>query len=282
MSTTALAPNGAGPAITPSTLEGVVVHGDLSKLSPAQRLEWYNQRCAAAGLDPRTQPFQYLSLQGKLTLYATKAATDQLIAQHKLRVEVIDRRAHADLGVYEVQVRVTRGDGSTVDDLAAVPIAGLKGDALCNAFMKCVTKAKRRTVLSACGLGMLDETEVETIPNAVRVDVEPDPAPPDPPGEAPIAPESVADAKADLLDAATQVGLTLSDAVKLCQDSFGHRSLARLTPSQFLNLRDHLIPAEAARRRRAAPQPEAQQTIEAEVIPPAPAPPAEDDDDIPF
>ena len=34
-----------------------------------------------------------------------------------------------------------------------------------NALMKAVTKAKRRVTLSICGLGMLDETEVETIPN---------------------------------------------------------------------------------------------------------------------
>lgn len=152
--------------ISAATLEGVVVNGDLSKLTPAQRLEWYNSRCAAAGLDPRTQPFQYIVLSGKLTLYATKAATDQLIAIHKLNVQIVDRRADKDLGIYEVQVRVIRSDGSTVDDLAAVTIAGLKGDALCNAYMKCATKAKRRTVLSACGLGALDESEVETIPGA--------------------------------------------------------------------------------------------------------------------
>jgi hypothetical protein len=32
--------------------------------------------------------------------------------------------------------------------------------------LKCVTKAKRRVTLSICGLGWLDETEVETIPVA--------------------------------------------------------------------------------------------------------------------
>ena len=32
--------------------------------------------------------------------------------------------------------------------------------------MKAITKAKRRTILSACGLGMLDETEADTIPGA--------------------------------------------------------------------------------------------------------------------
>ena len=48
-------------------------------------------------------------------------------------------------------------------------IGGLKGDALANGLMKAETKAKRRVTLSLCGLGMLDDSEVETIPNAQRV-----------------------------------------------------------------------------------------------------------------
>jgi hypothetical protein len=157
--------NGAG--ISAATMEAVVVGGDLAKLTPPQRLEWYRNRCEAAGLDPRTQPFQYITLQGKLTLYATKAATDQLIASRSLSVQIVNRGMVGDL--YEVVVRVTFPDGHHVEDMAALPISGLRGDALANATMKCVTKAKRRTVLSACGLGMMDESEAETIPGAVVV-----------------------------------------------------------------------------------------------------------------
>ncbi len=180
MSTAIATANGPPNTIDPAILEKVVVNGDLSKLTSDQRLSWYRARCDAAGLDPRTQPFQYLSLQGKLTLYATKAATDQLIALHKLTTQIIDRRHLSDIGVYEVQVRVTFPDGHFVEDVAALSIAGLKADVLCNAIMKCVTKGKRRTVLSACGLGMLDESEVETIPGAF---VEPAP-------EAPVRPQN--------------------------------------------------------------------------------------------
>ena len=157
--------------ISPETMEALVVGGDLKRLSPAQRLEVYSARCAAAGIDPRTQPFQYLELKGKLTLYATKAATDQIISARRLTVEVVDRVVHADLGLAEARVRVSFPDGRHVEDVAAVSINGLKGEDLANALMKVVTKAKRRTVLSACGLGMLDELETETIPGAARVDV---------------------------------------------------------------------------------------------------------------
>jgi hypothetical protein len=43
-----------------------------------------------------------------------------------------------------------------------------------NAQMKAVTKGKRRLTLSLCGLGWLDETEIETIPSARPVTVVPE------------------------------------------------------------------------------------------------------------
>ena len=51
--------------------------------------------------------------------------------------------------------------------LAQLSIGKLKGDVLCNAIMKAETKAKRRVTLSVCGLGFLDESEIETIPDVV-------------------------------------------------------------------------------------------------------------------
>lgn len=143
-----------------------VMNGDYSSLNEEQKQKIYLVRCEAAGLDPRTSALQWMKLQGKVVLYATKGATDQLIAIHHLTVEIVDRRVDED-GIYEVQCRVKRTDGSYVDDLAALSIKGLQGEAMSNARMKCVTKAKRRTVLSACGLGLLDESEVESIPGAV-------------------------------------------------------------------------------------------------------------------
>lgn len=152
--------------IAPETMERLIVGGDLSKLSPAQRVEVYMARCEAAGLDARTQPFAYLSLSGKLTLYATKAATDQLVANRKLSVQIIDRKHLAGLDLYEVVARVTHPDGRMCEDVGVVNMKGLVGDAAANAILKAITKAKRRAVLSACGLGMLDETETETIQGA--------------------------------------------------------------------------------------------------------------------
>jgi len=65
-------------------------------------------------------------------------------------------------------------DRSGREDIAtgAVNTKGLAGEALANGYMKCETKAKRRATLSICGLAMLDETEIDSIPNARAVAVE--------------------------------------------------------------------------------------------------------------
>ena len=150
--------------LSAATLEALVVGGDLSKLNPTQRVEYYTARCVRAGLDPATQPFQYLNLQGKLTLYATKTCTDQLSSLHGIRLSIIGQETTE--GTRIVTVRAEARDGRATEEIGALPIAGLKGDALANALMKCVTKAKRRAVLSLCGLGMMDETELETVAGA--------------------------------------------------------------------------------------------------------------------
>src|SRR6202008_2665643 len=68
-----------------------------------------------------------------------------------------------------------------------------KGEALGNALMKASTKAKRRATLSICGLGMLDETELETIPTAMPAHVDKDTGE----VEAPLIPDDLARAATD-------------------------------------------------------------------------------------
>jgi hypothetical protein len=62
-------------------------------------------------------------------------------------------------------------EGREDEDISAVHIGSLKGDARGNAMKKAVTQAKRRCTLSLCGLGFLDETEIDQIPDARRVPV---------------------------------------------------------------------------------------------------------------
>lgn len=148
-------------------MESVIVKGDLGKLTPEERAHYYARVCESVGLNPLTKPFEYITLNGKLTLYARKDATDQLRTVHN--VSVVDLTETEREGVFIVTAKVVNGNGRTDMAKGAVNIAGLKGEALANALMKAETKAKRRATLSICGLGMLDETEIEDIPAEAKV-----------------------------------------------------------------------------------------------------------------
>ncbi|MDQ3831524.1 MAG: hypothetical protein M3361_19940 [Candidatus Tectomicrobia bacterium] len=109
-----------------------------------------------------------------------------------------------------------REDEST----GAVSVGNLRGDALANALMKCETKAKRRVTLSIAGLGWLDETEIETIPQPNLTSSNPDPLPEgQSPSEGPMeihptADQPTADEITTLVQSAQAANVSLED--------FGH------------------------------------------------------------
>jgi hypothetical protein len=154
--------------IDPALIERVIIHGDLRQLNPQQKVSYYNAVCESVGLNPLTQPFQYLVLSGREVLYARREATDQLRHLHNVSVVIRARETMEDC--YIVTALASLPDGRTDESIGAVPIAGLKGEVRANALMKAETKAKRRVTLAICGLGMLDETEVEAAVAQARPD----------------------------------------------------------------------------------------------------------------
>jgi hypothetical protein len=154
------------PAVPPEVLEQVLIGGDLSGLTSQQRADDYGAVCRALGLNPLTKPFEYLTLNGKLRLYALRNCADQLRRLHSISIAIVNRERLQDL--YVVTARAKDKTGREDESTGAVALGTLKGDALANALMKAETKAKRRVTLSLAGLGWLDETELETIPQ-VRV-----------------------------------------------------------------------------------------------------------------
>lgn len=165
---TAIAP--ARTDANAALMERVVVDGDLASLNPQQRVSYYMRVCESLGLNPLTKPFDYIRLNGKLTLYTRKDATDQLRKLNGVSITRVERELVND--VYVVTAYATTRDGREDSDVGAVSVKGLAGENLANAYMKAMTKAKRRVTLSICGLGMLDELEVETIPDAQPVAVD--------------------------------------------------------------------------------------------------------------
>lgn len=148
-----------------ASIEKVLIQGDLSTLSEGDRLTYYTRVCESLGLNPLTQPFSYIRLNGKLTLYAKRECTEQLRKIHSVSVTIVSRELVDD--IYVVTARATLPDGRCDESIGAVPLGNLQGEARANGIMKAETKAKRRVTLSICGLAILDEVETD-LPGAIK------------------------------------------------------------------------------------------------------------------
>jgi len=149
-----------------SVQEKVLIEGDLSVLSPEERIEYYAKVCESAGLNPITRPFLYVTLNGKLTLYPKKDCAEQLRRVHAISLTKPDIQFTDGL----ILVTITASDrsGKTDTDVGVVAGGNLQGEARANAVMKAVTKAKRRVTFSICGLGFLPDVDEEYVATQQR------------------------------------------------------------------------------------------------------------------
>jgi hypothetical protein len=170
-------------------MEKVLVQGDLSSLNPMERLVYYTKVCVSLGLNPLTKPFDYLVLDKKLVLYAKRDCTDQLRKNHNISIAIASRERIGD--IYCVTARGQMPDGRSDESIGVVSLQKketlwddmrqryvptgnsipLTPDEMANALMKAETKAKRRVTLSLAGLGMMDESEIETV-EETRIEIE--------------------------------------------------------------------------------------------------------------
>ena len=119
--------------INQEIIESLIINGDLSKLQPAQKVEYYQKYCVALGLNPVTQPFMLLTLNGKQKLYCGREGVAQLSKVHSVSHDVISTEFAN--GCYIVKAKAITGNRYT-SSTGAVNVEGLKGEALCNALMK--------------------------------------------------------------------------------------------------------------------------------------------------
>jgi hypothetical protein len=157
--------------LSAEVIQHVLLGGDLSRLSPKQRIEYYLAVCEAIGVNPLTRPFDYLRLSGKEVLYARKDCAEQLRA--KRNVSLSQPRGELLDTMFTVWVEAKLPDGRTDADMGAVDLGQTKGEQRANLMMKTITKAKRRVTLSICGLGLLDESEISSIPGAKPLNFDP-------------------------------------------------------------------------------------------------------------
>lgn len=163
-----------------SQLERVLIVGDLSQLTPDERIDYYRRICESLSLNALTVPFQYILFKQfddgpeKLSLYATKNCAEQLRKIHGVSViPPLRRTIDADRKVVMVEADLRDRHGKTDTATGAVSLrkwdkrnsqwGEMSNTEYCNAIMKCETKAKRRGTLSICGLSVLDESELDTM-----------------------------------------------------------------------------------------------------------------------
>jgi hypothetical protein len=157
-------------------VERVLIGGDLSALTPEERVDYVKKVCLSVGVNHLTRPFEYILFkepgsqgQSRLQLYANKSCTEQLRKIHA--VSVIDHQQTIEGDYCHVQVKVQDRTGRTDFSVGSVALfkyynqqrQDLSGTERCNAIMKASTKAKRRATLSICGLAFLDESELENV-----------------------------------------------------------------------------------------------------------------------
>ena len=161
--TPAVAPAHPPQEVAPETLAAVLGSGDLAQLSARQRVEYLDALCKSVGLNPFTRPFEFISFQGKVTVYATASAFQQLAGIHRATLKVDQATRHQD--GWEVWVTASFPDGRTVQDVGWVGI-GQKagGEQVGNALKKSVTQGYRRAIRAAVGLPFLAPEELDTLP----------------------------------------------------------------------------------------------------------------------
>jgi hypothetical protein len=154
-----------------ASLKQLIAHGNLKSLDDEGRLKYYAAVCDAAGLNPLTQPFEFIEYKNVLKMYPTKQCAEQLRKIHGIGCEKVEHKIENDL--YYVTVTIKDKTGRPDIATGIMPLGSKKGEDLANLIMKTETKAKRRATLSICGLGFLmdmdeDEAREKTISQQVK------------------------------------------------------------------------------------------------------------------
>ena len=151
----------------------IVLNNNLSGLTKEQQVQYVSYRCHKAGLDVAGHPFDLITNKdGKTVIYANKEAAAQLNQLRSLSPVVSKEEFLMGETIYKVTYKVTE-NGRSTEDCGAVGLVkikkGVQGqpdearkmspDEVADAIMKAHTKAKRRAILTHCGIGTNDADE---------------------------------------------------------------------------------------------------------------------------
>jgi hypothetical protein len=181
------------PKVDPEAIGRALMAGDLARLSPEDRVQYYFALCRSSGLNPLTRPFIVIQSDGgELTWYPTRECAEQFRKLHHVSMTVLSREKTED-GLYVVTVEARMPDGRVEQAQGIVSIlrkkgswkttekgknyfqdaltpdgepimTPMRGTELANALQKAESKAKRRATLALCGLGLPDVDDRPAVP----------------------------------------------------------------------------------------------------------------------
>ena len=112
--------------ITPSdSFARIIASGNVARSGLEGTLRVRHRRVRVDRAEPAHATAGYVELNGRLTLYAKRDATDQLRRKHAVSIEIVDRTVQEE--IYVVRARAMTPDGRTDESLGAVSLAGLEG-----------------------------------------------------------------------------------------------------------------------------------------------------------
>jgi hypothetical protein len=212
--------------ITPQGLERFLVDNDASQLAgnAQTRALYYLEMCRRYGVDPFTQPFDWIpGSDGKgLTLYPNKEFAAQRRKKSGISCTVLESGVMPSDGTPGPQVYFVRMQGKTIDgrvdeEIGVVPFTDAMGRPIdpmskSNAMKRAFTQAKRRVTLSLEGCGAdepsrgYNEDTTQSQPSQPRVITPPTrlkaaPKAPELPAEAASAPAAVLEASPIVVEA---------------------------------------------------------------------------------
>jgi hypothetical protein len=147
--------------ISRATLRALTLHKDLSKLTEDQQLQYVMNIYKALDIAPIFNVFSLIKLQGKMVLYADKDCASLLAKKHRITTQLVERDMDKETGLYRVTMRASDAAGRFAIDDGILWVGDAKGQRLADSMMKCMSKARRRSIFSLLGLSAVTDDDIE-------------------------------------------------------------------------------------------------------------------------
>ena len=152
---------------TQAAIERVILHRDLRSLTEIERVQYNMALCKTLGLNPLTNPVDYLADPGgKLTPYINAVGVAQIRSIHGISTRIISRETDKQ-NFHYVTAIATDSNGRTEESTAIVALTDKYGKALygqrrADKMMATETKAKRRVTLALVGIPWADGGNIKS------------------------------------------------------------------------------------------------------------------------